>query len=854
MKHQLPKFYSKLFKWFCEPGLFEELQGDLEEAFLDNIETHNLSKAQKIYKKEVLNMIRPSIVKHAHFFNNRIMSLPKNYLKTSLRAIKLHPFYVFANVFGLALALSICTIGYFNYRFNTTFNAHFEEAHNLHKVHGLRTGESTLGSSSMALAPTLQASGIPAVRYKINDLVVKDGTHLFNTRIGFVDPQFLEYFNFRNLTQQRINRLQEGEIVISGKLALKLFDEPYPVGKQIKIIFPNKKEASFLIAEVFEDLPTNTSFEHAALLPLDTYLDAYGLNGNDWSLSVDATFIHAGKNQIDEILKELSSLLSIRNESNPKLKIASYQLDNILVWPAFEDALYRGRFKDHLHPSSVYGISGSAITILLLACFNFINTSIALSGKRLKEIAVRKIMGGTRRSTAVRFFIENSFMILLAVILSFGISFILVPSYNALFERELIQFDKIPTGDLIYFSMWIIVIVSILAATYPSLYVSKFSAINIFRKKVSLSGKNQLMAILLTFQFALCFYNVFGLFLNVDNSYYQKSLDRGYEVEQVINIPLNRTGQFQVLRETVAQNPLVEETAGANWLVGFSNESDFMDFNGADRPVAVLKVGHGYPEALGLRLVKGNFFNENSDRIPEVLINKMLENQYGKDLLHQLITLGGEKFKVIGVVEDFNVRSIMMDNKIEPTVIRQSNDDSYFYLSARVSGKPEEALLALEKDWYKVFPNELYNGFLQKSVLFGAESLNDVMVTINLFLALITILVSILGLYTLVSLKVQRKSKEFGVRKVLGASQGTIIHLLGKDLYWMMGIASIVGLFSGMFVLRTVFDIIYAYHIDPDITHFIRAALVVMMIVISTIGFKVYQTSKINPSQQLRIE
>ena len=103
----LPKFHTRLFKWFCEPGLYEELQGDLEEAFQENVQTFNLLKAQKIYRKEVLYMIRPSVLKHVHLFNNRIMSLPKNYLKTSIRAVKLHPFYVFANVFGLALALSL---------------------------------------------------------------------------------------------------------------------------------------------------------------------------------------------------------------------------------------------------------------------------------------------------------------------------------------------------------------------------------------------------------------------------------------------------------------------------------------------------------------------------------------------------------------------------------------------------------------------------------------------------------------------------------------------------------------------------------------------------------------------------
>ena len=265
-------------------------------------------------------------------------------------------------------------------------------------------------------------------------------------------------------------------------------------------------------------------------------------------------------------------------------------------------------------------------------------------------------------------------------------------------------------------------------------------------------------------------------------------------------------------------------------------------------------MGKGYQEALGLRLEKGAFFEEKREDASEIVINKMLEKQFGEDLLHKNLTIGDKQFNIIGVVEDFNVKSIMMSNKIEPTVIKLAAPEEYNYATARVSRSPDEALRLIEKIWYEAYPQELYNGFVQKSVLRNAENLNEVMITINLFLALITILVSVLGLYTLISLKVQRKSKEFGVRKVLGATRATIVHLLGKDLYWMMGIASIVGLVASMIVLQTVFDIIYAYHIDPDLSHFLMSIVVVLLIVFSTVGYKVYKTSKINPSQQLRAE
>ncbi len=844
MKKELPAFFSRLFRWFCNPEIYEELQGDLEEAFFENIEEHGIAKAKRTYRKEVLKMIRPSVLKHAHLFNKHLMTLPKNYLKTSLRAFKLHPFYVSANVFGLALALSICTIGYFNYRFNKQFNTYFEQADNLYKVHGQRVGESTLGKSSIALAPALKTSGIPAFRYLTKSLTIQDGSRLFGSRVAFADPDFLTYFPFISLEGKNIQDPQTDEIVISESLAMKLFNEPYPVGELITIIFPNKEEGSFLVKDVFEELPTNVSFVQSAILPLETYLNYFGLSEQDWSRMADATFVFAKKQELVSISDQINTFLPIRNENNSSLTISNYQLDNVLVWPAFEDTLYGSRFRNHLHPSSVYGITGSAITILLLACFNFINTSIALSGKRLKEIAVRKILGGTRKSTTTQFLIENTFMITLAVILSFGISWLLIPQYNALFRQELIQMEEIPFNEILIFSVLIILIVTVLAAAYPSLYISKFSALKIFQKKLALAGKNRLMAVLLTFQFALCFYNIFGLFITIDNAEYQANLDRGYDVTEVINIPLNSVEQYQILEDALNQNPSVQLVSGAANLIGFTNETENINYNGIDQSVSIIRVGQDYPETLGLRLNKGSYFEGSADDVNKVLINKMLEDQFGKDLLNEQLRIGETKYNVVGVVDNFNLKSIMLENKITPTIIKLTTQENYLNVAVRISGIAEEANDTIEEIWYEVFPNELYPGFLQKQVLENARELNVIFLKINSFLAIITILISVLGLYTLISLKVQRMSKEFGVRKVLGATRFTIVHLLGKELYWMVGIAAVIGLASGAIVLKTVFDIIYAYHVNPETVHFVKAALVVLLIVGSTVGYKVYKIKR----------
>ena len=854
MKTLPPKFAYRLFQWFCDPDLYEELQGDLEEAYADHIEIFGEKKARFIYIKEVLKMIRPSVLRSFKLIPPNIMRLPKNYLKTSIRSIKINPFYVFANIFGLALAISICTVGYLNYRFNSSFNTYYAEAENVYKINGLRTGESTLGSSSIALASSLKESGIDAFRYTAGNVAIREKDFLFSTRVAYVDDSFFKWLPLKSLNGQSISAPGINEVAISAKLAMKLFNEPYPVGNFVKMVFNDQREESFLITDVFEEPPTNTSFNQSIITSFENLLVNYNIDQNDWGRSINGTFVYAKGDQIDLVEKELDIRKEVRNENNSELQITDYKMSDILSWPSFENYLYKGEFRHHLHSSSVLGIAGSAISILLMACFNFINTSIALSGKRLKEIAVRKVMGGNKKSTISQFMTENTFMITIAVLLSVGISGILIPKYNALFEREIIQLDQIPFSSLAQFGLILIFIVTVLSAAYPSLYVSRFSALKIFKDKIILSGKNRLMAVLLTFQFALCFYNVFGVFLNVDNAYYQNTLDLGYDTEQVVNVPLNRPEQYQVLADHLMQEPNVRSVAGTRHLIGFSIENRSIDQDGLATPVSQIRIGQNYSEVIGLRLEKGSFFNELGDNSTKVIVNSMLERQFGKELLNETLVMGDERLVVIGVVHDFNMRNIMMDNKITPAVIRYAPQKRYNYAVVKFSGNLGLVNKEMESIWYKVFPQELYSGFLQSDIRLSSSGTNSVFVKINIFLAIISIVISIIGLYTLISLKVQKRSKEFGIRKVLGASRKTIIHLLGKDLYWILGIAACVGLTTSTIILNIVFDIIYAYHVSPRLDHFILSIIVVLGIVLLTVGSKVYQTGKINPVEQLRAE
>ncbi|MEP1096468.1 MAG: FtsX-like permease family protein [Cyclobacteriaceae bacterium] len=856
MRHSdIPKLSYRLFKWFCHEDFFEELQGDLEENFLINVDRKGKKKARKIYHHEVIKLLRPSAMKKTHILPKGIAQLSRNYLKTSFRAVKHNPGYIMSNIIGLAIALSISTIGYFYYNFNDTFNKHYDQAAHLYKVHGLRASEATLGSSSIALAPSLKAAGIEAMRYHHETIAVRLGTRLFQESTVFADPEYLESFELRSLSGQKLRLQNADEIFISEKMAGKLFGDFYPVGELVEIVFPNEEERSFVVKDVFQDPPQNVSFHFPMITSFDNYIEFYGADENDLTHYIDGTFVNLeniGSAQVDA---QLNTLIEPHNKYNPERVIEKFRLDNILEWPNFETTLAGSSFWNTLHPASVWGTVSTAFAILLLACFNFINTSIALSGKRLKEIAVRKVMGGSRKSTIAQFMIENSLMVFASVVLSVGISYYLIPAYNSLMTQEIVQLNEVPLITLIYFSIGLILFVALLSGAYPSFYISRFSSLEIFRDKLVISGKNKLMIVLLTFQFSLCFYNFSSLFVNVDNSIYQETLDRGYNLEKVINIPLYSSEQLSELRNRLDQHPDILQVAGTSNTIGFNFRDATTTIDGRDYEVADLAVGVNYPEIIGIRLIKGSFFSEQYESSAgHIIINKMLEDEVGQDLLNKSIKLDDQVFSVIGVVEDFNLRPMMFENRIKPTVLRPSPENSYRYATLESNSATTSLNSEIEGMWYELFPQQLYKGFLQEKVMENIRETNTIMVNINLFSSAITILISALGLYTLIALNVQRRSKEFGIRKVLGASKSVIIRLLGKDLYWILGIAMVVGLGGAYFVTNAVFDIIYAYHVSFGFSHLLWPTVSLVGIVIFTIGYKVLQTGKMNPVEQLRME
>lgn len=782
-----------------------------------------------------------------------------NYVRTSLRTFQRNKFFVGVNLFSIAVAFSLCTIAYFNIQFNWQFNTYFANASSIHKVNAAKvtaSGNRLMGITPLPLAAALNADtdGLMATSYNRQTQLVRIEDQLFRESVAFVDAQFFDVFEFPLLSGGMARFSQQTDIFIHEQTAQKLFGDNPPIGQTIEFVGAKGKKTPFTVAGIIEDSPKNTSFLHAMVAPMAHYIQGNNLNETDWSRWVDATFI---KSDLDDasINELLDRYLEVQNEVNESTEVAGYLSTGLLDWPGVEGSILNSSFMGDLHPASVMGTVSSAITVLLLACFNFINTSIAISRNRLKEIGVRKVLGSRKRDLKIQFLIESLVQMSFAMALSGLITMLLIDPYNAMFNFEIVEFSRIELAPFIGFVVGTWLITSLLAGMYPAFYISKFKPVEIFKNKVRFSGKNLFIKGLLTFQFMICVYNIFSMILFTQNARYQETLDRGYALKTSINIPIQEPSKFVALKAEMEQLPIVLSVTGTQQAIGFGAEATAINHLGRDYDVAAIHVGEGYLGALEIRLVEGRLFETNQPgNQGYVVINEMLLASLGEAVLNGWFMHNGERYTVIGVVEDFNLKPIMLDNKIQPTVIFFAPETSYRYANVVVNEDPLIADDLLRAKWGELYPDEIYLGFLQEDVMQAVRQTNNIMMNINGVVAVITLLISALGLYAMVYLNIQSRIKEFGVRKVLGASVGNILYLLNRQVVIMLVIASVLGVVAGHFVISMIMDIVYAYHKEIELNNYVWPVLIIFLIAFASIGLRVYSSARQNPVEQLRVE
>lgn len=789
----------------------------------------------------------------------------KNYLLVTFRNLLKNKVFALINIVGMGIALAVCIVAFFNHMFNyefDRFNENFDEIYRITSFRDMKGREQEYGivPATLGLEIKKDIPGIErAARLMRTGSPVKIGDNVYPAQVSFIDPEFLDIFSFTLINGDKKAIAGQGNVLVSKTMSETLFGNEYPVGKTISIINDHNKEYVFTVGGIFADMPDNSSFRIDVLSHFDNFLLMWNLNDADWKFMTTVLFVQIpNKSMLASISEGLKTYLPVQNLAREDFRINRFSLVPLKeVGSNTRDIWSSGLFPS-MHPAALLAPPLMAFFILLIACLNFANTSIAIFSRRLKEIGLRKTFGGLRRQLVVQFMFETFLICFLALLIGIAISSVLVPAYSNLWAYMSIELSFSKYLFFWVFLVLLLLITGFIAGVYPAIHVSSFSPVNIMKGSNLFKSTGNLSSVLLVLQFTI---SVVALVMGIvfaRNAEYQRTLDLGYDRDKLIVVPI--TGElFTSFRNEIISNPRIVAADGTMNHLGWGNYRRPVKDADKQLEVDVLDIGPEYAQAIGLRLKEGRFFDKtrvSADRENNsIIVNQKLVKDFGwSGGAGKTITLyDTTKLNIIGVVEDFYMSGVW--EAIEPAMLRLSGSDQYNVLVARAN--PEdlpEVLDFISEKWKSLGTNQIFGGRLQEDLLQEEKDINGSILKVNLFLAIVATLLSLIGMFNLVSLDIIRRTKEVGIRKIQGAPVPLLMFLLSKKFLVILLVASVLGCAGGYYMSVALMDSIWDYFVRVGAGMLISSALIMIIATVLTLSIKITRAAMRNPVESLRYE
>lgn len=863
---QPPKWADRLLTWYCRSDLLEEIQGDLYELYDRHTHQYGTARANALYGLGVLRFFRFSNIKNSiTFSSNNSLTMFNNYLKIGWRNISKNPTMSLINIFGLALAIGWATTTYVFVDLMSNMDGYHSNGLNIYQiVNHVENDEGTKkwGDSPILLGPAAQ-SEIPEIeqvfRMKYQHGSVKYGHNVFQESLLFVDPAFFTSLDFDFLNGPKDALTSKGSVVISYNTAIKYFEGEDPIGKQISVKFSNGLTKSFQVAAVLAKFPYNTSLRDDFYFSME---DFFGLNLKDrydWSDFTDATFIMLSPGASAELVtQKLSTFIPIQNEQEHTWKIRQFEL--VRFRDLFSKVGYtiEGSVVGGDHPAGRISLSIVAFALVLMACFNYMNISLTTATRRLKEIALRKVVGGYKKQIIYQFLIENYLQVFFALIVGLILCItVFLPIFNMIIPISIpFKFSSI-TGMIWYFVVLVLAI-GLISSVYPSLYISRFSPVEIFKGKERLGSKNVFSKILTGLQLVIAFVTVVAGFLFTDNILYMNDRKWGYDAQGLLVVDCTDPLQVKELNKFTSDHSYVTGISGTANHVGYSAPLTSAKQIDKDLRAVVFHVGKSYPRLLNIELVSGGYFNENlsENQESEILVNTSFVEKMGwETAIGQKVVLDSVSYTVSGVTTDFEYEQFFGYREMMPAAMVVTPEDTYKWMVLKTTPDKMDKLQGdLQEAWLTFAPHEPLDVVVQTTIFDPFYRNSQANIIIMMLISSLAIIIACLGLFGIASFNIQRKVKEISIRKILGAQPGQIIHAASKDFVLLIVIAFVIGAPVGFFLISNLIVQIYPDPKPTSILPFLVAVLVLGITILITLSGQFYKALNINPAKNLRTE
>ncbi|HEV7347729.1 ABC transporter permease [Telluribacter sp.] len=806
----------------------------------------------------------------------------RNYLKIALRNFAKHKVYSFINLGGLTLAITCCLLLGMYVRHEWSFDRFHSKTDRLYRSWTREVYKGEIFTNTVTpyvLGPTLKET-YPEVeamtRVRTSTLNVKKGSEVLSERVHEVDKDFFRMFDFELVSSTGGNPVQDlYSVVLTEETAKKYFGDENPIGKQLFMQLDSAMEA-YTVTAVAKDVPTHSSIRFGIVIPMENVLPYRSDRMlKSWFMIDPETYV---------LLREGADAEKLKAKFPALLKTAigdNYKDDNYIInLQPIEDIHLNTELTDGIEPTSnpaySYILGIIALFILLIACINFMTLSLGRSISRAQEVGVRKAMGALRGQLMYQFWSEALLMTVFAVTLGVVLAFVLTPTFSTLANQVLtFRFDT----TMALFLLGLVVVVGLVAGSYPSLVLSGFRPVEVLKGKISLKGDVSLFRrALVVVQFSLSIFLIAGTIVLNQQLDFLQGTSLGYQSDQTVIIPVGvggpegrqlaeryqnaLAGQKDVRSVAASAFPFAEEARGSWGTLGFTDNKKVyreFQFNAVDPQ---------FVPTYGIKLVQGRNFDpaNTADTYGGIIVNQAFVKYFGlKDPLNEKIPGRFHDHRIIGVTEDFHYASL--HSRVEPLVLAMRPDSLFKYsenvnfgsstaldLSVRLApGQLSEQVARLEQTWKEVAPGEPFNfTFLDDNLQrqYEAEARLSRIVTVA---SLISILIACLGLFGLATLAVARRTKEIGIRKVLGASVSGIVGLLSKDFLLLVLIGIVIASPPAWYALEKWLQD-FAYRIDVQWWVFMLAGVLAVLVAFVTVSLQSLRAALMDPVRSLKTE
>ena len=798
----------------------------------------------------------------------------RNYFKTAFRNLRRNKVYSFINIVGLSLGLACAMLIMLYVKDEVSYDRFHKNIGNIYRIDNKSvkpdgTVENENGYSGYFQGPKF-AAGVPEIkafiRYQQNNLDMKTGTEIKTQEIFYTDSSFFSAFTFPLLSGNPATALKEpNSVVISEVMAKKQFGTVNAVGKTL--LFKDRhgdKFDPYVVTAVAKKCPQNSTIKFDVLLPMQVTKEDMANNENWFNFFMNSFVVLTPGADIKAVEAKMKNVYESDAAATIKMIAEKYDIKNKAVYflqPFLDMHLNNKLGPDNglvggSNPVYSYILSGIAIFILLIACINFVNLTVARSIKRAKEIGIRKVVGGERKQLIIQFLGESFILCFIAFTLAIGIVQLLLPVFNNLSNKALsisYLFDvKLVAGYITLF-----VLTGLLAGFYPALVLSSYNPVQTLYSRFALAGKNYLQKSLVILQFALASFLIIATATIFFQFNFLTTQKLGYDDTNLIAVEkwgLTRSEAY-LFKDELMKSPNIVDVAPKNggfWGTGAKVNGD-KQIN-----FAYETVDEKYLSLLKIPVVQGRNFSPDypSDSTHSVLVNESFVKEAGwKNPIGQEVNFwynNNEKYTVIGVVKDYHFQSLTTKIGIQLFTMKPSNGFGKAFIKIK-PGTETASLQHIEKTFKKLFPITPYSyKFVDQENVRAYES-EEKWKQIMLFSAILTIFISCIGLFGLSVLAAEKRTKEIGIRKVLGASVQGVVTILSKDFLKLVIISLLVAIPLSWIAANKWLEN-YPYRISLSWWMFAGAGMLVVLIALVTVSFQAIKAAVANPAKSLRTE